>query len=49
MGVLQGTAAAVVRDYVSNGVQADFRQRGFTSEIFVTAAGGDWGWGARVT
>jgi hypothetical protein len=49
MGVLQGVSAASVRDAISSGVQTAFRIRGFISEIFVTAAGGDWGWAGRTT
>jgi hypothetical protein len=47
-GKFDGDSAAAVRDSVLERVKSAFSARGFTSEIFVVAAG-DWAWGARTT
>lgn len=48
MGFLDGTSAGSLRDDISAAVQAAFKRRRFTSEIFVIV-GNDWAWGARTT
>ena len=48
MGTFNGANVAAVRDDLRNKVQAAFRARGFSSEIFLVA-GGDWAWGAATT
>lgn len=47
-GEFNGSSAASARDDVASRVQAVFRKRGFSSEIFV-AVGGNWAWGHRTT
>ena len=47
-GEFNSQSATVVRDHVCDQVQAAFRARHFTSELFVVAAG-DWAWGGRTT
>ncbi|WP_409498295.1 hypothetical protein [Pseudomonas fragi] len=48
MGFFNGTSAVAVRNDVRNSVQAAFRARQLTSEIFIVV-GGDWAWGAGTT
>jgi hypothetical protein len=48
MGTFNGVDAASVRDYVRDRVQAAFRARRFSSEVFVVVAG-NWAWGAGTT
>lgn len=48
MGTFNGDSAAVVRTDICDRVQAAFRARRFTSEVFVVV-GGDWAWGGRTT
>jgi hypothetical protein len=47
-GTFTGTTAASVSTDIANRVQATFKARGFTSEIFVTASG-DWAWSSRTS
>lgn len=47
-GEFTGNSADEVRDRLSNGVQATFKSRGFTSEIFISV-GDNWAWGHRTT
>lgn len=47
-GTIDGQSATTIRDNICDKVQALFRARRFTSEIFVVV-GGDWAWGARTT
>jgi hypothetical protein len=47
-GEFNSSSAAAVRAHLCDQVQAAFRARRFTSEIFVLAAG-DWAWGGRTT
>ncbi|MBY8972760.1 hypothetical protein J1G33_20430 [Pseudomonas sp. P867] len=48
MGFFDGTSAAAVRNDIRNSIQAAFRARFLTSEIFVVI-GGNWAWGAGTT
>ncbi|WP_051088216.1 hypothetical protein [Arhodomonas aquaeolei] len=48
MGTFNGNSSTSVRDDIRNQVQAAFKRRGFSSEIFVVV-GGDWAWGAGST
>jgi len=48
MGEFDGTDSASICDHVRNRVQAAFRARHFSSEIFVVVAG-NWAWGASTT
>lgn len=48
MGFFNGSNAVAVRNDVRNSVQAAFRARFLTSEIFIVV-GGDWAWGAATT
>lgn len=49
MGEFTATNAAALRDDMRSKVQALFKARRFTSEIFVVVGGVDWGWGAIAT
>jgi hypothetical protein len=46
MGTFDGSGAGAVRDHVCDRVEAAFRARRFSAEIFVVV-GGDWAWGSR--
>jgi len=47
-GEFNSQSSTAVRDHVCDQVQVAFHARGFTSEVFVVAAG-DWAWGGRTT
>lgn len=49
MGSFDGANALVVRDEVIERIQRAFAARRFTSEIFLTVGGQEWGWAARAT
>ena len=49
MGEIDGTSVDAVRDDIRNKVQAAFRQRRFSSEIFRVVAAGNWTWGGAST
>lgn len=48
MGTLNGRSAGEVRIDLRNSVQAAFRARRFSSEIFIVV-GGDWAWAVATT
>lgn len=48
VGTFNGTSAASVAKDIADRVQAAFKARSFSSEIFVTV-GGDWAWSGRTT
>lgn len=48
MGAFDGTNPGDVRDHIRNQVQAAFRARRFSSEIFIVV-GGNWAWGSSTT
>lgn len=47
-GTFNGTSAASVSKDLADRVQAAFKARSFSSEIFVLV-GGDWAWSGRTT
>lgn len=49
LGSYNGENASSVRDHVRTKVQAAFKARGFTSEVFVVVGGTDWTWGSTTT
>lgn len=48
IGEFDGADAGSVRDHIRNEVQAAFKARRLSSEIFVMV-GGNWAWGANST
>lgn len=48
MGEFNGGSGTAVRDYIAPKIEAAFRARRFTSEIFIVV-GTDWSWDARRT
>ena len=49
IGEFNGLTAEIVRDDVRGKVQAAFKARRFTSEIFVFVGGQSWTWGGAAT
>ena len=48
IGTFDGTSAAGVRADIRSRIQTAFKNRRFSSEIFIVV-GGDWAWGASTT
>lgn len=49
LGSYNGADATSVREHVRTKVQAAFKARGFTSEIFLVVGGTDWTWGSTTS